>query len=116
MGDIDAVHRGDVDDLGRLLSARGVAQQRRQLLGEEEARLQVQVERLVPALLRELVETRHPTGAGVVDEDVQARLALRQRLRQATHAIERGEIRREVDAGAECRELGRGLPANVRLS
>ena len=49
----------------------GLGQGRVQGLGQEERRLQVQVQDLVPAALGELIEVRTPGGAGVVDQDVE---------------------------------------------
>ena len=81
--DRDAVDRGDVDHLGRPLGARRLAQRPGERLGQEERRLQVQVDDLVPALLGKAVEVLAPGRAGVVDQDVERRLVLARRRRRA---------------------------------
>ena len=63
-----------------LAALRAAAVQR---LGQEERRLQVQVDDLVPALLGKRVEGLAPGGAGVVDQDVERLLALRDTPRPA---------------------------------
>ena len=57
-------------------AALAAAQGRGKCLGQEEWRLNVEVHHLVPAAFRELVEIRAPGRPGIVDEDVELRLAL----------------------------------------
>ena len=98
--DEDAVDRGDVDDLGRpLVRGRG-AQRLRQRLGQEEQRLDVEVHHLVPAALREFVELRAPCRAGIVDEDVELRLALDDFGGELVAALDRRNVDRQRDAFA----------------
>ena len=64
--------RGDVDDRAR----RGRAQQRQQRLGQAHLRVEVDRHRAPDVLIAAVGERRAPGGAGVVDEQVQAAVAL----------------------------------------
>ena len=112
---VEAVDGGDVDDLRRPLLARRGAQQRSEPLREEERPLQVHVEGLVPPLLRELVERRHPTRAGVVHQDVEAVLPRREFPGEGRDAVEPRHVVRDGDALPELRQLRRGARTDVRV-
>ena len=99
---------------GRVFAAG--AQRRGQRLREEERALEVQVHHLVPAALREFVERCAPGSAGVVDEDVQLRLARAVGRGQCAGAFQGGHVGRQRDAGPQRRQFGRGLVARGRLA
>ncbi len=113
--DRHAVDRGDVDHLGQVVG-RGLPEHRRQRLRQEEGRLQVQVDHLVPAAFRKFVERRAPGGAGVVDQDVERALVLGVGLDQRLRAVERRHVGRQRDAVAEGRQLLGGLVAGRGLA
>ena len=101
------------------LSALAAARKRRrQRLGQEERRLEVEVHHLVPAAFRKLVEIRAPRRAGIVDEDIELRLALPDLGRQHLDAGHGGNIDRQRDAFAAIvgRKLLRGRLARAGLA
>ena len=97
---------------------RGGAQGGGQRLGQEERRLEVEVHHLVPAALRKFVEVRAPRRAGIVDEDIELRLALLDLGRQHLDAGHGGDVDRQRDAFAAIgrRKLLRGGLAGAGLA
>ena len=82
---VQAVDRADVDDARGVRRRARALELRQQIAREEEDRLQVELEHLVPARLRILLERRAPVRAGVVHEDVRASApARRARPRRAS--------------------------------
>ena len=98
--------------------ARRRAQRLGQRLGQEEQRLDVEVHHLVPAAFREFVELRAPCGAGIVDEDVEFRLALDDFGGELVAAVHGRNVDRQRDAFAAIfgRELLRGGLAGAGLA
>jgi hypothetical protein len=95
------------------LGRRGL-EQRIERLRQEEGAFDVEVHDLVPACFGELFERRTPSGACIVDEDIELRLALRQRRGQRLAAFDCRDVHRQRDAvGAQ---FGRGLLAGVGLA
>src|SRR4029077_11300119 len=76
LGHAQAVDAADVDHPGRVIGRAGRLEQRQERPGQVERRLEVEVDDLVPAVGRELLERGAPVGAGVVDQDVDALLVL----------------------------------------
>jgi hypothetical protein len=103
---------------GRAADARGRAQHRRQRLGEEERRLEVERHHLVPAALREFVEVRAPCRARIVDQDVELRLALADLGGEHLDACHRRDVDRQRDAftGIFAGQFLRGRLAGRRFS
>jgi len=98
-------------------SARGGLERRMKRLGEKERRLEVEVHDFVPALFGKGIELGEPRGAGVVDENVELRLAHGQRRGERADALDRREVGRHGKAGAALfRQFRRGLLALRRLA
>ena len=87
-----------------------------QRLGQEEGALEVEVEHLVPAGCGEFLERRTPGRAGVVDQDVQVRLARRVGRHEAADAGLGGHVGGQRLARAQCRQLGGGGVARRGLA
>ncbi len=73
-------------------------QLRQQLLHQKEARPQIHVQHLVPVRDRHRIDGAGFVRAGVVDEHMQLRLALRQLRRQLLRAFGIGEIGGQSEA------------------
>jgi hypothetical protein len=93
--------RGDVDDR----AGRGCAQQRQQRLGEPHLGVEVDKHRAVHVGVAAVGEARAPGGAGVVDEQVQAPVALEHVLADARGCVLVEQVRRDV-ADTPLAELG----------
>ncbi len=114
--DVDAVDRADVDHASRVVLVAGRFELRYEEAREVEHAFHVEVEDPVP---RGVVEVRHrrpPRRTGVVDEDVQRRLTLGERVGEATALGLGGEVSRQRHAGADLGELGGDLLAHRRLA
>ena len=95
---LQPVDGADVDHPGRDVRGR-LAQQGQELLGQEEDALDVGVHHLVPAHLGEGLDGRAPGGAGVVHQDVELVLLLRQPGGEGLDAAHLGQVGRQRDAG-----------------
>src|ERR1700682_199317 len=71
-----ASNGADIDDAGAVVGGGRGLQELDQALADEEDRLEVQVDHLVPAFLGEFVEGLAPAGTCIVDENVDLLLAL----------------------------------------
>jgi hypothetical protein len=103
----------------RASRSRELAQVWQALLRQEEQRLHVEVENLVPAALGKRVELGTPGGAGVVDEHVE--LAAEQLARALGDALDVGHLREVRSLGAHVeaallRELGDQLVERTLLA
>jgi hypothetical protein len=108
---VEPVDAADVHDAGRVVVRTRLLEQREECPGEEERRLQVQVEHLVPRRFGEGLQRLAPRRAGVVDQDVQLVLALAHHRGQPAALRLGREVGRHRDDLAELGQLGdRGLP------
>ena len=96
--------------------ARALLEQRQERAREMEDRLDVGREDLVPRAVRILAERCAPVRAGVVDEDMERRLLLRDLLGELAGAGFGADVGRCRDARAALRELGRDPIADVLLA
>jgi hypothetical protein len=100
----------------RVVVGGGGLQQRQERPGEEERRLEVEVEHLVPGRAGELLQRRAPRGAGVVDEDVDPLLGAAHLRGQPDALGLGGEVRRDAGDVAVLPELGDGLRHGLGLA
>ena len=101
-----AVDRGDVDHLGRGLGRGPHPQQRQELQDHEVDALDVEIRHRVPALLGDVFQLGVAVAdAGVVDQDVQGRLAFGVGPHQRLDAGDRTHVGNQVLTGADCRQL-----------
>src|ERR1700761_5335104 len=107
--DLEAVDAADVDDPGRVVGRARRLQQRQERPDQEERRLEVQVDQLVPGRLGVLLERGAPGGAGVVDQDVHPGLGLAHHLGQPPALGFGGQVGGHRDHPAELLELVDGL-------
>jgi hypothetical protein len=105
--DVQAVDAAHVHDARGVIIGAGLLQQRQEGPREEERRLEVEVDDLVPCRRRELLHRRRPPrGTGVVDEDVQLVLPLADLLGQPDALLLAGEVGRDRDDLAVRGEFG----------
>ena len=93
--DLERADRANVDHGGGALGARPGAEQREQLLEQEEWRFEVEIDHVVPLILGEVVERGVAERPGVVDEDVQRWFARGQFGDQRLDSGERRDVRRD---------------------
>jgi DNA topoisomerase IB len=99
--DLQAVDAADVDDAGRVVGRARRLQQRQERPDQEERRLQVQVDQLVPGRLGVLRQRGAPGRAGVVDQDVHPWLGLADDLGQPQALLLGGQVGGDRDDPAE---------------
>src|SRR5207302_5564166 len=98
VGDRQAADGSDVHHRRRSIGGAGGAKGGKEVLGEEEGALDVEIGDAVPRLLTEVVDGGAPAQAGVVDEDVEVALALRDLAGQRHRTFEGGEVAGHGDA------------------
>jgi hypothetical protein len=108
---VQAVDAADVHDARRVVGGGRLLEERQEGPRQEERRLQVQVEHLVPGRLGERGQRFAPGGPGVVDEDVQLVLPLAHRGGQPDALLLAGQVGRDRPHLPERREpLDGGVP------
>jgi DNA topoisomerase IB len=113
---LKAVDAADVDDPGRVVGRGRRLEQRQERPDQEERRLQVEADQLVPGRLGVLGQRRPPGRAGVVDQDVHPRLRPADHLGQPLALGLGGQVGGHRDHPAELRQLGHGLLPGLGLA
>ena len=114
--DVEPVDAADVDDAGRIVGGAGLLEQRQERAGEEERRLQVEVEHLVPRRLGEGLQRLAQVAPALLTRMCSLVLALADLLGQPVALRLGGEVGGDRDDLAELAELGDGGLARVGLA
>ena len=111
-----SVDRGDVDHLGQFVLAACSLQRLMQRLGQEKRCLDVDIHHLVPTAFREGREIFAPCGAGIVDQNIEARFAREITRRQRFGTSRTRDVAGQRDACTKRRQPFRRRLAGTRLA